>query len=111
MYATCGTQKLIESYFASMMRVYEDAHTYEQTIYRIPGMLLRRLESQSQPARVFNSKHRKSCGFLPNPIIVWMDIIATASTECILGTVVWNSVKISFAQYALNSEENISVDS
>jgi len=87
------------------------AHTYEQTIYRIPGMLLRPLESQSQPARVFNSKHRRSCGFLPNPIIVWMDIIATASTECISGTVVWNSAKISFAQYALNSEENISVDS
>jgi hypothetical protein len=56
------------------------AHTYEQTIYRIPGIAVAALGiAVPTTARVFNSEHRKSCGSLPNPIAVRIDIIATAS--------------------------------
>ncbi|HYA84673.1 MAG TPA: hypothetical protein VEH06_14675, partial [Candidatus Bathyarchaeia archaeon] len=53
------------------------AHTYEQTIYRILAVAVVALGiAVSTTARVFNSEHRKSRGFLTNPIVVRMDIIA-----------------------------------
>jgi hypothetical protein len=86
------------------------AHTYEQTIYRIPGVAVAALGIAVSTPQELSTLNIESHVALPNPIAVRMDIIATASTECISGTVVWNifrSIWIKFRGEYFSSQYQI----